>query len=182
MEPFMGAFCKTFRRFDDAVAKVEDLIVLSLHGLIALLVMLSVFLRYLFNAPLTWGEELIVALLTWMVFVGAAAAVRSQMHIRIDVMAPVFRMAGFNWLNTVTVLAGSVILGVALYSCIDQVLQEVIVDSPMMGVSRAWFVSAMPVGLFLMLMHVLRAWMEFGAAPVFRGETETLVMKEEGLQ
>ncbi|MFT3961294.1 TRAP transporter small permease [Propionivibrio sp.] len=178
----MGVFCKTFSRIDDAVAKVEDIFVLSLHGLIALLVMLSVFLRYVFNAPLTWGEELIVALLTWMVFVGAAAAVRSQMHIRIDVMAPVFRMAKFNWLNTVTVLVGSVILAAAVYSCIDQVLQEAIVESPMMGVSRAWFVSAMPVGLALMLMHVLRAWMEFGAAPVFRDETEVLVMKEEGLQ
>ena len=113
----MGVFCKTFSRIDDAVAKVEDIFVLSLHGLIALLVMLSVFLRYVFNAPLTWGEELIVALLTWMVFVGAAAAVRSQMHIRIDVMAPVFRMRQFSWLNVVTVLIGLTIIVVMLFGC-----------------------------------------------------------------
>ena len=36
----------------------------------------------------------------------------------------------------------------------------------------------MPVGLTLMLIHVLRIWMDQGAAPVFRGETEVLIMKE----
>ena len=177
----MGNFCTIFRRVDNAIAAVEDFVVMALHGLIAGLVMLAVILRYVFNDPLTWGEELIVAFLTWMVFLGAAAAVRTQMHIRIDVMAPVFRMARFNWLNTVTVLAGIVILATAVFGCIEQVLQEVVVDSPMMGVSKGWFVAAMPVGLFLMLVHVLRAWMDFGAAPVFRGETEVLVIKEGGV-
>lgn len=178
----MGGFCKAFRRIDDAIAKVEDFLVIALHGMIATAVMLSVVLRYVFNDPLTWGEELIVALLTWMVFLGAAAAVRSQMHIRIDVMAPVFRMAKFNWLNTVTVLLGVAILATMTFGCIEQVLQEVVVDSPMMGVSKGWFVAAMPVGLFLMLVHVFRVWMESGAAPVFRGETEALVIKEGGVR
>lgn len=177
----MAHFCKLFRQIDDAIGKVEDILVIALHGGIALAVMLAVILRYVFNDPLTWGEELIVAMLTWMVFLGAAAAVRSQMHIRIDVMAPVFRMARFNWLNTLTVLLGVGILATMIVGCIDQVMQEVVVDSPMMGVSKGWFVAAMPVGLLLMLIHVLRAWMDFGAAPVFRGETEALVIKEGGV-
>jgi TRAP-type transport system small permease protein len=33
-----------------------------------------------------------------------------------------------------------------------------------------------------MLIHVLRIWMDQGAAPVFRGETEVLVMNEGGVQ
>ena len=178
----MDSFCTFFRRADDAIAVVEDVLVIVLHGLIAGLVVFAVALRYVFNSPLTWGEELIVALLTWMVFLGAAAAVRSQMHIRIDVMAPVFRKPMFSWLNTLTVLSGIVIIGVAIWACYDQVLQELVVDSPMMGVSKAWFAAAMPAGLVLMLIHVLRAWMDQGAAPVFRGETEALVMKEGGVE
>ena len=178
----MDSFRSLFFRIDDVIASAEDLLVIVLHGLIAGLVVLAVALRYIFNSPLTWGEELIVALLTWMVFVGAAAAVRSQMHIRIDVMAPVFRKPMFSWLNTLTVFSGIVIIGVAVWACYDQVLQELVVDSPMMGVSKAWFAAAMPAGLILMLIHVLRVWMEQGAAPVFRGETEALVMKEGGVE
>ena len=86
----MRNFRKVFGRVDDALARVEDVLIVVVHGLIATLVFLAVVMRYVFNNPLTWGEELIVALLTWMVFLGSAAAVRSQMHIRIDVMAPVF--------------------------------------------------------------------------------------------
>ena len=178
----MGDFRKVFGCVDDAIGKFEDVTIIVIHGLIASLVMLAVIFRYVFNNPITWGEELIVALLTWMVFVGAGAAVRSQMHIRIDVMAPVFRMAKFNWLNTLTVLAGIAILAAMTYGCYDQVLQDLVVDSPMMGVSKGWFAAAMPVGLVLMLIHVLRAWMDYGAAPVFRGETEVLVMNEGGAQ
>jgi len=178
----MDSFRSLFFRIDDVIASIEDLLVIVLHGLIAGLVVLAVALRYVFNSPLTWGEELIVALLTWMVFLGAAAAVRSQMHIRIDVMAPIFRKAAFNWLNALTVVIGAIIIIVAVWACYDQVLQELVVDSPMMGVSKAWFAAAMPAGLILMLTHVLRVWMEEGAAPVFRGETEVLVMKEGGVE
>ena len=178
----MNSLRTTFRRVDDAIASVEDFLVIVLHGLIASLVIIAVALRYVFNDPLTWGEELIVALLTWMVFLGSAAAVRSQMHIRIDLMAPVFRKPMFAWLNTLTVVSGVVIIVATIWACYEQLLQEIIVDSPMMGVSKAWFVSAMPVGLALMLIHVLRAWMDQGAAPVFRGETEVLVMNEGGVK
>ncbi len=174
----MGNFRRIFGRFDDAIASVEGILITICHGLIAILVVIAVVMRYVFNNPLTWGEELIVCLLTWMVFLGAAAAVRSQMHIRIDVLGPVFRMPKFIWLNTLTVIIGLVIIVTMLWACYQQVLLEMVVESPMMNVSMAWFASAMPVGLLLMLTHVLRIWMDQGAAPVFRGETEVLILKE----
>ena len=174
----MSVFRTILGRIDDLTAKAEDTLVAYLHGAISVMVILAVILRYVFNNPLTWGEELIVALLTWMVFLGAAAAIRSQMHIRIDVMAPVFRHPKFSWLNVVTVLLGMVIIIAAIVSCYEFVLQELVVNSPMMGISKAWIVSAMPVGLALMLLHAVRIWLDQGAAPVFRGETEALVMNE----
>ncbi|MDP1989652.1 MAG: TRAP transporter small permease [Syntrophales bacterium] len=174
----MGNFRRVFGRVDDAIASVEGILITICHGLIAILVVIAVVMRYVFNNPLTWGEELIVCLLTWMVFLGAAAAVRSQMHIRIDVLGPVFRMQKFIWLNTLTVIIGLVIIVTMLWACYQQVLLEMVVESPMMNVSMAWFAAAMPAGLLLMLIHVLRIWMDQGAAPVFRGETEVLILKE----
>ena len=176
----MDSLRKAFGRFDDGLGKVEDLFIIFAHGGVAGLVLLAVVLRYIFNDPLTWGEELIVGLFTWMVFIGAASAVRSQMHIRIDVMAPVFRNPKMNWLNILTVVVGIVIIVTMTWACYEQVMQELVVESPMLGVSKAWFAAAMPAGLVLMLIHVLRAWMDKGAAPVFRGETEALVSEEGG--
>ena len=178
----MSTLRTTFGRLDDAIAWVEDLFIIVAHAGVAGLVLLAVILRYVFNDPLTWGEELIVGLFTWMVFVGAAAAVRSQMHIRIDVMAPVYANPKMNWLNTLTLVIGIVIIVTMIWACYEQVLQELVVELPMLGVSKAWFAAAMPAGLVLMLIHVLRAWMDRGAAPVFRGETEALVAEEGGLR
>ena len=52
-----------------------------------------------------------------------------------------------------------------------------------MGIFMATLVRSMPqFGLLLMLIHIVRTWMDKGAAPVFRGETEALVEKEGGVQ
>jgi len=166
---------------DDAVARIEDGFIMFAHAAISLLVLIAVVLRYVFNDPLTWGEELIVGLLTWMIFIGAAAAVRSHMHIRIDVMARVYRRPGMGWLNTVTLLLGIIILAAMTWACIEQVMEEAGVELPMLGASKAWFLTAMPVGLVLMLLHAVRIWTQQGAAAVFRGETETLAAHEGAL-
>ena len=174
----MAGFRSTLGRVDDTIGAVEDLFIIVAHGAIASLVLLAVVLRYVFNDPLTWGEELIVGLFTWMVFIGAAGAIRSHMHIRIDVIGPILANPRMNWLNTLTVIIGIAIVVTMLVASYEYVLQEVVVESPMLGVSKGWFAMAMPIGLFLMLIHVLRIWLDQGAAPVFRGETETLVAGE----
>lgn len=166
------------RRLDDALARVEDLFIIAAHGIIASLVLLAVILRYAFNNPITWGEEFVVGLFTWMVFVGAAAAIRSHTHIRIDIMGGILAHPRMQWLNFLTLVVGIAILGTMLWACQEYVLQELVVESPMLGVSKGWFAAAMPTGLVLMLVHILRDWMDHGAAPVFRGETETLVASE----
>ena len=174
----MQAFRHAIAAADDGVAALENLFLIAVHGAIFVLVVLGVVLRYAFNDPLTWSEEVIVGLFTWMVFIAAAAAVRTHMHIRIDVMAPVYANPRMAWLNAVTVLAGVAIIVVMIYACARQVLQEASVLTPMLDVSKAWFIMAMPVGLAFMLLHVLRLWLDKGAAVVFKGETESVI---EGL-
>ena len=56
------------------------------HGVIATLVIAAVFFRYVLNDPLTWTEETIVLLFTWMLFAGLASGFRNRMHIRIDAL------------------------------------------------------------------------------------------------
>ena len=178
----MGKLKSILGRIDDGLGAAEDLFIIVSHGAVASLVLLAVVMRYVFNDPLTWGEELVVGLFTWMIFIGAAGAIRSHMHIRIDVMGPVLANPKMNWLNTLTVIIGIVVVLTMMTACYEYVLQELVVESPMLGVSKAWFAMAMPTGLALMLIHVIRAWIDHGSAPVFRGETETLVATEGGVR
>lgn len=170
---------QSLRLADDAASAFEKAFLIFVHGAIFVLVVAGVVLRYVFNDPLTWGEELIVGLFTWMVFIAAAAALRTHMHIRIDVMAPVYANPRMKWLNALTLVIGIAIVLVALYACVDLVAQELVVDSPMLNVSKAWFVAAMPVGLVLMLLHIARLWLDNGIEAVFRGEVESVIAEHK---
>lgn len=45
---------------------------------------LQVIMRYVFNAPLTWPEELTQILLVWMTFIAAVGLSRKGLHIRVE--------------------------------------------------------------------------------------------------
>lgn len=46
----------------------------------------QVVLRYLFNSPMTWIEEISRYLFVWIVFLGSALAFRTGVHIKVDVL------------------------------------------------------------------------------------------------
>lgn len=58
---------------------------ISLSALI-LITFLGVIYRYFLNSPLIWEEEIQLALITWTIYFGAAAAFRSGSHIAIDMI------------------------------------------------------------------------------------------------
>lgn len=62
---------------------------ISLSALI-LITFLGVIYRYFLNNPLIWEEEIQLALITWTIYFGAAAAFRSGSHIAIDMIVDMF--------------------------------------------------------------------------------------------
>ncbi len=76
----------TLKTIDRRLARLEDLLIMVMMATLALLLGLGVVLRYVFNNPLTWSEEIVVTIFVWMVMLGVPSALRSKMHIRIDVL------------------------------------------------------------------------------------------------
>jgi TRAP-type C4-dicarboxylate transport system permease small subunit len=60
-----------------------EYILAALFGTTILIIAAQVVFRYVFNNSLTWSEELSRYVFSWMVFVGAALAVKSESHIKI---------------------------------------------------------------------------------------------------
>ena len=77
---------QTVKRLGNGLAWLEDVLVMWTVAIIAVLLGLGVILRYVFNNPLTWAEEFVVTLFVWSVMFGIPSALRSRMHIRIDVL------------------------------------------------------------------------------------------------
>jgi TRAP-type C4-dicarboxylate transport system permease small subunit len=62
---------------------------------------LQVIMRYLFDAPLQWPEELTQILLVWMTFIAAVGLSRQGLHIRVEILENFLGLKGRNALEAV---------------------------------------------------------------------------------
>ena len=68
------------------MVKLLKILAASILGCTVVLMSAQVVLRYIFNAPQAWAEEVGRYLFIWAVFLGAAAAMADDRHIRITVI------------------------------------------------------------------------------------------------
>ena len=50
------------------------------------LVNANVIMRYFFNSPIHWAEEVVTSLFVWTVFIGSAYAYRKHSHLGVDIL------------------------------------------------------------------------------------------------
>ena len=169
-----GPFARGLIRFDDAVGTLEDWFLVAAHAAIAGLVFVGVLVRYFLKDPLTWDQEVIVALFTWLMFVGAAAAIRHRMHIRVDLVGGLFKRPSFRFVTWISAALGTVAVMALLWSATVNFTEVLGALTPMLEMSQGVLDGALPVGLALLLLHMARILVEHGAAAVFAGELESL--------
>ncbi|TVO66896.1 TRAP transporter small permease [Denitromonas ohlonensis] len=169
-----GALRRALIRLDDLVGTLEDWFLSAAHAVIACIVFLGVIVRYVWNDPLTWDQELIVILFTWLMFIGGAAAIRHRMHIRIDLVGGLFMRPGFRFMAWIGVILGFSAVGTLLWSASINFTDVLGAQTPMLQLSQGTLDGALPVGLVLLLLHMTRILVESGPAAVFAGELEHL--------
>lgn len=75
---------KTFYRILLRIKKVEILCAVILFGFIVAIIAAQVFVRYAFNKPFPWPEELAALLLIYLTFLTADIVYKEKGHISID--------------------------------------------------------------------------------------------------
>jgi len=117
----------------------------------------NVVARYLFGYALFWAEEVMVFLVIWGVFIGAAAAAYDRAHLNMDLFSYSFKGNVLAFLN-------GLLVAVLLASCVFMIVQswQVVtlfyqggVTSVSAGVPKWIAHSALPVGFALMALAVL---------------------------
>lgn len=154
----------------------ERWLLLIFYTLIVATIAIEVLRRFLLEYSSIWGEEIARYAFIYLVWIGAAAAVRERAHIRIDVLfhyLPNRGKAILYLLGDFVMLAVSV---VALYYAVEPVLTSIKFGSVTHGlrISNAWFLAAVPFGFTLVTIRLVesirRDLSDFRAGrPVFEG-------------
>ena len=74
-------------RFNDLVEQAGRYLGLTLIGVMTLVILYQVFMRYVLNDPPTWSEEISRFMMVWMTFLVAPIAYRRGMNVAIETLS-----------------------------------------------------------------------------------------------
>ncbi len=137
----------------------ERWLLLWLYGYIVMVIFIEVVRRFGLSYSSVWGEETARYAFVYLVWIGAAAAVRERAHIRIDVITHLVGQRGTAILYIGSDMLTGILALFALYWSMDPVLTSLKFHSVTDGlrVLRVWFLFAVPFGFSIMLLRVFQS-------------------------
>lgn len=141
------------------VNSIDDVVATTALTALITISILNVLLRFIFNNPLTWGEEITLALYVWVVFIGASSAIKRNGHIGMDFL--VTRLPD-KAKNIAAIIRALVIYGVCLYVFVylgyQLAIQAGAKVTSVLQLSYFWIDLAVPIGGILMMYQFTRVW------------------------
>jgi TRAP-type C4-dicarboxylate transport system permease small subunit len=116
----------------------------------------QVWYRFILNDPLSWSEEAGRYLFVWISFMGAAAGVRYQVHLGIDLMDKLLPPEAYRWVVVLVNLIIQVFLLMIIYWGFKILGIIQFQESASMHISMRYPYMAVPVGGIFMLINSLR--------------------------
>jgi TRAP-type C4-dicarboxylate transport system permease small subunit len=143
-------------RIAEGLTTALEYLSMALVGLMALLVIVQVILRYVFNDPLTWSEELARFSFIYLAFAGIGAAYGRRRHMFIDavlvILPPGMRRAvEFSVAGIATAFLVTVI-GITIRTILE--LHRMEVATPALELPMAYIYLVIPLGLAALIAQV----------------------------
>ena len=139
------------------VNKLLDGISVLCMVLILLLVIVQVAMRYLFNSPLTWSEELAVFVMIWLTFIGSLICMRDKEHIEVTILVDHLPRPLQRIVVAFSRLASVFFLLVVAYYGFELVMENMTVTSPANKISMGLVYTIIPLSSLGMVFYLVKA-------------------------
>lgn len=148
---------KIIRKLDELLGKVEYGLLIVLTVLLTLILATQVVLRYFFNSPLFWAEEVSVQILISATFIGVSYLLFSNKLVRVDFILENLKASCRLWLEKLLQLVSLLTLLVLCYYATDWILRpEIKADvSPTTQLPRWYNYAVLVVSFYCMAWHQL---------------------------
>ena len=150
--------------FDKAMAFVTEVPAAILVVLETVILFAGVVSRYVFDAPLTWTDELASILFLWLAMLGAVIALRRGEHMRLATFLNWMSPARRAWVETLGTCTVVLFVAMLLLPSYDHIVDQWIVTTPALEWHDGVRVAAIGVGAVLMLAIALARLLERSSA------------------
>jgi len=125
----------------------------------AILLIVSVFLRYVVNSPIVWADELTRYSLIWMTFAGVALATKDNKHIVVDILDLALPPLGIKIVNKIS---DSIVIAFMIFLFYFGI-KMTIFQTGMFGETLTWFSYAyayvsIPIGAAFTILIIITRW------------------------
>jgi TRAP-type transport system small permease protein len=141
----------------DYLARLAELVMVSLATLMVILVSYQVFQRYVLHYTPPWSEELSVYLMIWFGIIGIAVGVRRNAHMALHFFADLMPSGVQNVLKYVRYLLILIYAGFLTAEGIKMVDLTMSQRSPAMGLPVGFVYLALPVSMVLIIIFTLES-------------------------
>jgi len=139
---------KAFRIVIRVIEAVSALLLVALIGLL----LTSVFYRYVLGTPIIFSDELSSLLFLWVVMLGSVIAIDRGEHLRLAVVLNAVKPRTREFMDALGMVAVGAFLVALLPPALEHVAFEADVASIGLGISMAYRVAGIPLGIVLMLL------------------------------
>jgi len=111
----------------------------------------GVVMRFIFNSPLPWADELASILFLWLANLGAAVALRRGTHMRTTALISHWGPRTRAWAETLAIAAPCLLLVILIGPMVEYAADEWVVQTPALSWPNTIRAAAVPAGSVLMM-------------------------------
>ena len=119
------------------------------------LVIINVFSRYFFNAPIAWVEEVATSCFVYTVFVGAAWCLRTRQHVGVDLLVDRLPEKAREVVHLLTDIVILVLNGYVTYLSVLFMRSSKVKTMPILKISSVYLNASLTIGFGLMAIYSL---------------------------
>jgi TRAP-type C4-dicarboxylate transport system permease small subunit len=105
-----------WQNWDDAIGRLEKILVAAMLSIMILLAFLQIILRNVLSTGISWGDPLVRYLVLWVGFIGAGLATKEGKHITIEVFSRWFSGTSRRYLQALSYLVSALICGLLTFA------------------------------------------------------------------
>lgn len=150
-----GSLVAAVHAVDRGLLALNRAAMIGALGAMAVMVFVSVSLRYLTNDAILWAEELSRYLMIWLALIGVGPVLRLGGHVAVDNLHVALPPAAARALRVVVI---AIVAGFALYMTwagLGYVARSWRQTTPVLHIPFAYVAMAVPVGFGLSVWHLL---------------------------